>query len=73
MEKNTRKTKVVSTVYRVIGNGQDSSLWGDNWLGNGLLRNLYPDVYILNLQQRASINEGMEQSRMRPKFQRTFQ
>ncbi|WMV14021.1 hypothetical protein MTR67_007406 [Solanum verrucosum] len=43
-----------------VGNGQDSSLWGDNWLGNGLLRNLYPDVYILNLQQRASINEGFK-------------
>ncbi|XP_060190109.1 uncharacterized protein LOC132619168 [Lycium barbarum] len=29
----------------------------ENLLGNGSLRHLYPDVYILNQQQRANINE----------------
>ncbi|XP_059291348.1 uncharacterized protein LOC132044830 [Lycium ferocissimum] len=45
-EDDAWKTKSVSTVYGV-----------NNWLGNGSLRHLYPDVYILNQQQRANINE----------------
>lgn len=40
-----------------VANGQSISFWEDNWLGNDSLRHLYPDLYILNQQQRANINE----------------
>ncbi|XP_060216293.1 uncharacterized protein LOC132643774 [Lycium barbarum] len=40
-----------------VWDGQQISFWDDNWSGNGSLRHLYPDVYILNQQQRVNINE----------------
>ncbi|KAG5611511.1 hypothetical protein H5410_022792 [Solanum commersonii] len=31
--------------------------WDDNWLGNGSLKQLFPDIYLLNQQHEATVQE----------------
>ena len=40
-----------------IGNGIKVLFWEDNWLELGPLKTLFPDVFILNQQQRATVAE----------------
>lgn len=40
-----------------VGNGIKISFWKDNWLGQGSLSQMFPDIYILNQQQEATIGE----------------
>lgn len=40
-----------------IGNGRKISLWEDNWLGQGTLKGLFPNIHTLNQQQQATIEE----------------
>lgn len=39
------------------GNGMEISFWKDNQLGQGSLSQMFPDIYILNQQQEATIGE----------------
>ncbi|KAF3627228.1 hypothetical protein FXO37_29963 [Capsicum annuum] len=42
-----------------IGNGVKVSLWEDIWLEQGSLKALYPDIFNLNQQQKASVAEAV--------------
>ena len=38
-----------------IGNGVKTSFWNENWLGLENLKNMFPDLYILSLQQMDTV------------------
>lgn len=40
-----------------IGNGMKVSFWEDNWLEQGSLKPLFPDIYILKQQQKDTVAE----------------
>lgn len=40
-----------------VNNGRKVLFWDDDWLGNGCLKQLFPDIYLLNQQQQATIQE----------------
>lgn len=40
-----------------VGNGQKIFFWQDNWMGQQPLKTMYPDIFIINQQQKATINE----------------
>jgi len=40
-----------------IGNGMKVSFWEDSWLEQGSLKTLFPDIYILNQQQKDIVAE----------------
>nr|XP_016500125.1 PREDICTED: uncharacterized protein LOC107818600 [Nicotiana tabacum] len=40
-----------------VGNGMKTSFWENKWLGQRTLKQLFPDIYNLNQQQRASVGE----------------
>jgi len=54
-----------------IGNGMKVSFWEDSWLEQGSLKTLFPDIYILNQQQKDTVaevwsNQGWNLSFRRP-------
>ncbi|WMV53791.1 hypothetical protein MTR67_047176 [Solanum verrucosum] len=54
-----------------IGNGMKVSYWEDSWLEQGSLKTLFPDIYILNQQQKDTVaevwsNQGWNLSFRRP-------
>lgn len=49
--------KFRSKAHFRIGNGLKTSFWEDNWLGQNSLKQLFPDIYILNQQQEAIVGE----------------
>ncbi|XP_019255184.1 PREDICTED: uncharacterized protein LOC109233777 [Nicotiana attenuata] len=40
-----------------VGNGMKTSFWEDKWLGQRILKQLFPDIYNLNQQQGSSVGE----------------
>lgn len=40
-----------------VGDGMKTSFWDDKWLGQRPLKQLFPDIYNLNQQQRACVRE----------------
>lgn len=40
-----------------VGDGTKITFWEDNWLGQGTLKQLFPDIHILNQQQIATVGE----------------
>lgn len=50
--------KLINKSKFKVGNGRKISLWDDNWLGQGLLKDLFPDIYSLNQQQEVILHEA---------------
>ncbi|WMV19468.1 hypothetical protein MTR67_012853 [Solanum verrucosum] len=40
-----------------VNNGRKIRFWEDNWLGNGSLKRLFPDIHHLNQQQESTLYE----------------
>ncbi|WMV24736.1 hypothetical protein MTR67_018121 [Solanum verrucosum] len=40
-----------------VNNGRKILFWEDNWLGNGSLKQLFPDIYLLNQQHEVTVQE----------------
>ena len=55
-----------------IGNGVNASFWEDNWLELGSLKTLFPDVFILNQQERATVAEVWSNQGWNLRFRRPF-
>ncbi|XP_049372092.1 uncharacterized protein LOC125837001 [Solanum verrucosum] len=55
-----------------IGNGVKVSFWEDSWLEQGPLKTLFPDVFILNQQQRATVAEVWSNQGWNLSFRRPF-
>ncbi|XP_070006138.1 uncharacterized protein [Nicotiana sylvestris] len=49
--------KIINKSNFRIGNGLKVSFWEDNWLGQGSLKQPFPDIYLLNQQQEATVAE----------------
>lgn len=47
-------------VVRKVGNGNTTSFWKDEWLGEGTLRSKYPRLYDISNQKEACIGEMCE-------------
>ncbi|OIS95712.1 cbl-interacting serinethreonine-protein kinase 9, partial [Nicotiana attenuata] len=50
--------KVINKAKFKVENGMKISLWDDIWLGQGPLKQLFPDIYTLNQQQKATLDEA---------------
>ncbi|KAF3662156.1 putative cytosolic iron-sulfur protein assembly protein Ciao1-like [Capsicum annuum] len=48
---------VLSRLSFKVGNGQKVSFWKDKWIDQSPLKQLYPDIHILSLQQQATVSE----------------
>ncbi|KAK6796557.1 hypothetical protein RDI58_004258 [Solanum bulbocastanum] len=55
-----------------IGNGVKVSFWEDSWLEQGPLKTLFPDVFILNQQQRDTVAEVWSNQGWNLSFRRPF-
>lgn len=42
---------------RRVGDGRVFSFWGENWMGNGVFKELFPRLFLLSSQQEARICE----------------
>ena len=40
-----------------VKSGRKIKFWDDDWLGNGSLKQLFPDMYLLNQQQESTLQE----------------
>ncbi|GJS43538.1 RNA-directed DNA polymerase, eukaryota [Tanacetum coccineum] len=64
----------VATLWIVVainlGNGRNISFWNDHWIGDGLLRDIFPRLFALEGNKLATVNSKIEDGGLINSFRR---
>ncbi|GJX07697.1 RNA-directed DNA polymerase, eukaryota, reverse transcriptase zinc-binding domain protein [Tanacetum coccineum] len=54
----------------ILGNGRNISFWNDHWIGDGLLRDIFPRLFALEGNKLATVNSKIEDGGLINSFRR---
>nr|GEU38546.1 RNA-directed DNA polymerase, eukaryota [Tanacetum cinerariifolium] len=65
-----RGVNVLDFMQLKVGNGDMTSFWDDNWIGGGVLKDLYPRIYALETCKTVNVRTKLNDSSLDNSFRR---
>nr|GFB29932.1 RNA-directed DNA polymerase, eukaryota, reverse transcriptase zinc-binding domain protein [Tanacetum cinerariifolium]GFB29940.1 RNA-directed DNA polymerase, eukaryota, reverse transcriptase zinc-binding domain protein [Tanacetum cinerariifolium] len=61
---------VMNYVRLKLGNGESTSFWEDNWINSGVLKDVFPRLYALEICKKVYVSLNLKDSSLETSFRR---
>nr|GEZ53818.1 RNA-directed DNA polymerase, eukaryota [Tanacetum cinerariifolium] len=61
---------VMNYVRLKLGNGESTSFWEDNWINGGVLKDVFPRLYVLEMCKKVYVSLKLKDSSLETSFRR---